>query len=334
MENYLTGGKVVGSPVLAQLLQQFSEFTTAVSVRAALDSEGAASNLVGQLAEANILVEEGSELGKKEDEVDKWPWGQEARFFHFATQRVNYTFDFEAIREQLERRAAVDPPPSAFKECAGSLFPLPSPNDPVCRNLWQILESRRTTRAFRRESITEATLGTLIHRVWGKLRFYNGSRLDVRVVKTSPSGGARHPIEVYVVAQRVEGIPPGIYHYSVLHHALSLLVEGIREGRMVELFSGQAWVRDAAALFFMTAVLPRSMWKYDHARAYRVIQLDAGHLGQTFHLVCTALGLGPFTTAAIQDREIEMELGLDGVWETSIYAAACGFPVVSPEILS
>ena len=75
---------------------------------------------------------------------------------------------------------------------------------------------------------------------------------------------------------------------------------------------------------FLTAVLPRSMWKYDHARAYRVVQLDAGHVGQTFHLVCTALGLGPFTTAAIQDQEIEADLRLDGVDEVVMYAAATG----------
>jgi SagB-type dehydrogenase family enzyme len=311
--------------VLAQLVQQFSEFTTSDLVCESLNVAVPGADLPARLTEANILVEEGSSLALKEDEVDKWPWGHDARCFHFSTQQMAYTFDFEAIREHFEHRAIVDPPPSPFKEYPGPLRPLPVPTDPTCPDFWRILESRRTVRAFRRELIAESVLGTLLHRVWGKLRFYNDSRLDARVIKTSPSGGARHPIEVYVVAQRVEGIPPGVYHYSVRHHALSLCIAGLREDRMVELFSGQSWVRDAAALFFMTAVLPRSMWKYDHARAYRVVQLDAGHLGQTFHLVCTALGLGPFTTAAIQDREIEAELGLDGVWETSIYAAACGF---------
>lgn len=88
----------------------------------------------------------------------------------------------------------------------------------------------------------------------------------------------------------------------------------------------QAWVRDAAAVFFMTAVVGRNMWKYDHARAYRVLQLETGHLGQTFRLVCTRLGLAPFTTAASLDDEIEQELGLDGVSETPTYVAAVGIP--------
>ena len=55
----------------------------------------------------------------------------------------------------------------------------------------------------------------------------------------------------------------------------------------------------------MTAVFPRTMWKYQHVRAYRVVLLDAGHLCQTFCLVATWLGLAPFCTAALKDTLIE-----------------------------
>ena len=68
------------------------------------------------------------------------------------------------------------------------------------------------------------------------------------------------------------------------------------------------------------------MWKYEHAHALRVLLLDAGHLGQTFHLVCTALGLGPFTSAAFNALQVTEELGLDGIQEVAIYAAAVGWP--------
>jgi nitroreductase len=74
----------------------------------------------------------------------------------------------------------------------------------------------------------------------------------------------------------------------------------------------------------MTAVLERSMWKYRQSHAYRVLHLDAGHLGQTFHLACTELGLVPFTTAALAPDRIEAELGLDGIREIAVYAAAAG----------
>jgi hypothetical protein len=54
--------------------------------------------------------------------------------------------------------------------------------------------------------------------------------------------------------------------------------------------------------------------------------LDAGHLGQTFHLVCTSLGLGPFTFAATRNPAVEQALGIDGVNEIVLYTAAVGVP--------
>jgi SagB-type dehydrogenase family enzyme len=126
------------------------------------------------------------------------------------------------------------------------------------------------------------------------------------------------------VVQRVDGLKPGIYHYSVEHHGLNLVRPGLFEDKMVELFSGQEWVRDASVLFFMTACLERSMWKYPFSRAYRVVLFDAGHLSQTCCLVSTSLELGVFVTAALQDRSIEKELRIDGVRETALYGIAIG----------
>ena len=76
----------------------------------------------------------------------------------------------------------------------------------------------------------------------------------------------------------------------------------------------------------MTAVFQRTMWKYQHVRAYRVVLLDAGHLCQTFCLVATWLGLAPFCTAALKDTLIEKELGIDGIRESVLYVAGVGFP--------
>jgi SagB-type dehydrogenase family enzyme len=150
--------------------------------------------------------------------------------------------------------------------------------------------------------------------------------------KASPSGGARHPIEVYPVILRVEGVEPGVYHYSVERHALERIGDVPQAAELVHLCGGQQWIADAAVVFFMTAVVTRSMWKYASSHAYRVVLLDAGHLGQTFHLVCTNIGLAPFTTAAVRGTEIEALVGLDGVSEIVVYAAASGRPTEEDEI--
>jgi len=74
----------------------------------------------------------------------------------------------------------------------------------------------------------------------------------------------------------------------------------------------------------MTARLDRTRWRYPFARAYRSVLMDAGHLGQTFCLVATWLGLAPFCTAALADSRIEKDLGVDGFDEVVLYAAGVG----------
>jgi SagB-type dehydrogenase family enzyme len=149
------------------------------------------------------------------------------------------------------------------------------------------------------------------------------------VLKTSPSGGGRHPIEVYPLVLRVDGLSPGIYHYRVETDTLGLLSSDVDDALAARLVASQDWISDAAVVFLMTAVLERSMWKYKHAHAFRVVLMDAGHLGQTFHLVCTALGLAPFTSAANDAAAVENLLGIDGIDEVVVYTAATGWPVRS-----
>ncbi len=74
----------------------------------------------------------------------------------------------------------------------------------------------------------------------------------------------------------------------------------------------------------MTARFPRTQWKCCFARAYRVVLAETGHLGQTFCLVATWLGLAPFCTMAFADSRIDKYLGIDGVSEGVIYVAGVG----------
>lgn len=325
IQNYLSGKQVVSRPVLAEILHGMTRWTQRATVERRLRTVPPEMDLLSCLIDSDIILEEGSAIETRDRAVERtWAWGHNARFFHFSTQEVDYTFDHEQVRAHFERKARAHPPPSPFKQVPGKRIALAASFSDLNGGLWSALAERRTVRDFAARPISFAEFSTVLLWTWGMTRYYNASRLDRRVLKTSPSGGARHPIEVYAVVQQVEGLASGIYHYSVEHSSLVRIRAGRFADRMVELFSGQAWIRNAAALFILTAVLPRSMWKYDHSRAYRVIHLDAGHLGQTLHLVTTALGLGVFSTAALKDREIEDLLHVDGVTETVIYAGAIG----------
>jgi SagB-type dehydrogenase family enzyme len=131
---------------------------------------------------------------------------------------------------------------------------------------------------------------------------------------------------MYVLAWNVEGLSSGLYHYDVASNELRQLKSGDLRTAAVEAASGQAWVRGAAFLCVMTVIFERTLWKYELENAYRVVWLDAGHLAQTFCLLATSRGLGPFTTAAIQDTFLEKLIGLDGVKEFPVYLCGAGIP--------
>ena len=83
----------------------------------------------------------------------------------------------------------------------------------------------------------------------------------------------------------------------------------------------------AGVVIVLASVLARVTWRYRSARAYRVVLIEAGHLGQTFCLTATALGLAPFCTAALADTTIEQDLGLDVGSQPVMYALGVGHAV-------
>jgi SagB-type dehydrogenase family enzyme len=117
---------------------------------------------------------------------------------------------------------------------------------------------------------------------------------------------------------------PGLYHYDGAAHRLALLRRGANSRQFVRYLAGQWWFGGASFMVFMTAVFTRTRWKYDYARAYRAVLMEAGHLCQTFCLTATWLGLAPFCTIAFKDSSIERMLGVDGISESVLYAAGAG----------
>jgi SagB-type dehydrogenase family enzyme len=193
-------------------------------------------------------------------------------------------------------------------------------------NLQDVLMNRRTHRRFRSESISVGQLSTLLKNTWGITGYKEDSVLGRLPVKTSPSGGARHPEEVYVVSLRVKGLERGTYHYAPDRHELERVCLETDPQRAVVYCGGQEWVQQAAVIFIMTAVFARTMWKYPNPRAYRIVLAETGHLCQTLSLIATSLGLGSFSTMALNDSAIEKDLGLGRFEEAVLYVAGVGMP--------
>lgn len=143
--------------------------------------------------------------------------------------------------------------------------------------------------------------------------------------KNVPSAGSLHPLEAYVVARSVEGLPAGLYHYHATAHELGPLPvqPDDLDSFCQRLLAGQHWFANAPAQLILTCRFDRMFWKYrGHAKAYRAITLDAGHVSQALYSAATAQGLGAFVTAAINEAEAERALDLQPMAEGVL--AVCG----------
>jgi SagB-type dehydrogenase family enzyme len=95
-------------------------------------------------------------------------------------------------------------------------------------------------------------------------------------------------------------------------------VEGIGEALL-----GQKWAEKSAAVFAWTAIPARMEWRYAEA-AYKVIAVDAGHVGQNLYLACECVGAGTCAIGAYSQDGMDRLLGVDGEEEFTVYIAPVG----------
>jgi SagB-type dehydrogenase family enzyme len=154
------------------------------------------------------------------------------------------------------------------------------------------LWARRSVRAFTRDAISLSDVGQLLWAAQGANR-PDGHR-------TVPSAGATYPLELYLLASRVDGLAAGVYRYRSAGHTLELATAGDRLPDLVASAARQPWIADAAIVIVLAAVPERTARRYGE-RADRFIALEAGHAGQSICLQAVALGLGTTVVGAAVD---------------------------------
>lgn len=124
-----------------------------------------------------------------------------------------------------------------------------------------------------------------------------------------------HPIEIYLLVKSVDGIKPGLYHYSAVGHSLELLKEG--DIPIPDCCFTAPSLSNSAFLIILTGIPGRLSWRYDN-RAWRYMYMAAGAVSQNIYTACASLGLGSSATASFYDDLYNKLLGLDGETETTL----------------
>lgn len=143
----------------------------------------------------------------------------------------------------------------------------------------------------------------------------------VQSARVAPSAGAMYPLELLVVARRVDGLPAGTYHYNPFVNRVERVdangppEEFARHTVMPEL------VERAGCVFIIIASMWRCRSKYGD-RSYRYALLETGHVAQNLLLVATAFGMGQVPWGGFFDRHFNRYLGLDGLAQVALYAVS------------
>jgi len=180
-------------------------------------------------------------------------------------------------------------------------IPLPSHGLHGRYSLEQLLERRRSVREFAAAGLSLADLGQLLWAAQGIT--------DPAGLRTAPSAGALYPLELYVVAGRVDGLEAGIYHYKPGRHRLVRLHAGDARMALAGAALGQRWIGAAPAVVVFGADYARTERKYG-ARAERYVHIEAGHAAQNLFLQAEDLGLATVVVGAFHDHDVARLLDL------------------------
>lgn len=170
-------------------------------------------------------------------------------------------------------------------------------------SLEQLLSQRRSIREYPDAALSLAEIGQLL---WAAQGITHAEGL-----RAAPSAGALYPLELYVVAGRVDGLAPGVYHYEPGRHQLVKTGDGDVREALARAALSQSCVSDAPAVIVFTADYARTTGKYGH-RGRRYVDMEVGHAAENVFLQAGALGLATVPVGAFEDEEVGGMLGLPG----------------------
>lgn len=179
---------------------------------------------------------------------------------------------------------------------------LPKPSYSSAVSVEEALKNRRSIRKYKDEQLTLAEVSQLLWAAQGITAGWGG--------RTAPSAGALYPMEIYLVAGKVEGLEAGVYHYIPRKHVITRQIKGDVRQKLSDAALRQDVIREGPVVLIITAVYERTIKKYGQ-RGIRYVHMEVGHVGQNIYLQAETLGLGTVIIGAFDDQKVRDILGLD-----------------------
>lgn len=305
----------------AALLLELSSARTLAELteRAATLPLKVADLLLGMLLDAKAVQVAG------EEDAALSLWGPEDLAFHGHSRLGRLPSPYGATY-RFEQR--MEPLPLLKPRMSEAVVPLPRPDlERLAREdstFTEVLERRRSLRAYGEPPISVEQLGELLYRAARTRRVLSTDHGELGE-RPYPGGGALYELELYLVVDRCNGLKSGLYQYRSGHHELCALTP--RTPQVEQLLEG-AWhtlAREGRpqVLFVITARFPRVFWKYE-AMGYALILKNVGVLFQTLYLAATAMDLAPCALGGGDSELFARASGIPSLLEGAVGEFALG----------
>lgn len=189
--------------------------------------------------------------------------------------------------------------PAAKAEANAIALPPPGRGD--AGSIKAALAQRRSVRSYAAQALALPEVAELL---WAGQGISGDGGL-----RTAPSAGALYPLELHVIADRIDGLPAGVYRYAPSLHALQPRFAASLGARLMQAAGGQPALSAAPLVLAITAVQARTAAKYG-ARAGRYVAIEAGAAAQNVALRAASLDLGAVVVGAFDDDEVARALRL------------------------
>ncbi len=137
-------------------------------------------------------------------------------------------------------------------------------------------------------------------------------------------------MHLFIFVHRVDGIDSGIYYYDRAAHGLVVQERGDVRGLAARLALGQEIAGDSAFAVAMMADFPAAVRLFGE-RAYRVVHVEAGAIGQGLYLGAEAAGVSGTGIGAFFDDDVSFTLKVPTGLET-LYLFTVGGGLDDPRI--
>ena len=164
----------------------------------------------------------------------------------------------------------------------------------------ETLHQRRSVRDYKKISLSLEEVSQCLWAGTGK-NLYR---------RTAPSAGATYPLEIYLVAGEVEGLEPGVYHYSISKHYLERVIDGDVRKSLSRAALEQRMIERAPISIIIAADYNRTTGHYGQ-RGIRYVHMEVGHVGQNISLQTVALNMGTVMIGAFDDQRVKEILRIE-----------------------